>query len=325
MDGCKVSVICTAYNHEAYLREALESFVTQETDFPFEVLVNDDASTDGTAAILREYAEKYPALIRPFYQEKNLWSQGINIYDAVFYPAARGEYIAICEGDDCWSDPHKLQLQADYLDANPDCSACVHNTLGVVVGGTEPGRVLFPETGDRDIGFETVVKGMSHAFHMSSIMARAALLRDPPPYRSVSYRHGGVLDYPLAIHLTLSGRVRFIDRVMSVYRISSNAASWSSGVGGNYDKLKLFINGQIAMLEGVAACVDGEKRALTDEEILRRRFELLYIEGHVEEMFRPPYDRFMREKPLSFRLKQRLKCLLPGLHDRYRRRRGYGD
>ena len=109
MADCKVSVVCTAYNHEKYLRDALESFVGQETDFPFEVLVNDDASTDGTAAILREYAERYPAIIRPFYQEKNIFSRGGNIYDEVFYPVARGEYIAACEGDDRWTDPHKLQ------------------------------------------------------------------------------------------------------------------------------------------------------------------------------------------------------------------------
>ena len=95
---CLVSVLCTAYNHEEYIRDALESIVTQQTDFPFELLVNDDASTDGTAAIIREYAEKYPDIVRPFYQEKNLYSQDIDIYYAVFFPNARGKYVAFCEG-----------------------------------------------------------------------------------------------------------------------------------------------------------------------------------------------------------------------------------
>ena len=105
---CMVSVLCTAYNHGEYIAQALESFVTQQTDFPFEVLVNDDVSSDNTADIIRQYAGKYPHIIRPFIQEKNLYSQGINIYDHVFYPNVRGKYIALCEGDDFWSDPMKL-------------------------------------------------------------------------------------------------------------------------------------------------------------------------------------------------------------------------
>ena len=83
---CKVSIYCTAYNHENYIRDALDGFLAQKTDFPFEVLVTDDASTDGTTAILREYQEKYPGVIRFFHQEKNLFSQGINIYEEVMYP-----------------------------------------------------------------------------------------------------------------------------------------------------------------------------------------------------------------------------------------------
>ena len=81
---CKVSVLCMAYNHEAYLRDALDGFVGQKTDFAYEVLVNDDCSTDGTAVILREYAERYPEIIRPFYQKDNLYQKHVSIYDAVF-------------------------------------------------------------------------------------------------------------------------------------------------------------------------------------------------------------------------------------------------
>ena len=97
----KLSVTCMTYNHEEYIRDALEGFVSQRTDFPFEVLISDDASTDGTAAIIREYAEKYPHIIRPFFQEKNLFSQGIDPLDAVLFLAARGQSLAACEGDDC--------------------------------------------------------------------------------------------------------------------------------------------------------------------------------------------------------------------------------
>ena len=324
MAGCKVTVVCTAYNHEAYLREALEGFVSQETDFPFEVLVNDDASTDGTAAILREYAAKYPDIIRPFYQEKNLYSQGINIYDAVFFPVARGEYIAACEGDDRWTDPHKLQLQVDFLDAHPDYSACVHNTLAHTVGGEEPDRVLFEQGRDRDVPFEQVIRGMSHAFHTSSILARREYIVNPPEFRNVAFRHG-FTDYAVGVWLTLKGKVRFLDRCMSVYNISSGVASWSSNTAKHYDKLKRFIIGEREMLRGVREHVDGERAALVDQVILEREYELLYIEGRVDEMVRPPYDKIHKSMGRGRVISTEIKRLFPHLHRLYRRKKGYGD
>ena len=324
MAGSKVTVVCTAYNHEAYLRDALEGFVSQETDFPFEVLVNDDASTDGTAAILREYAAKYPDIIRPFYQEKNLYSQGVNIYDAVFYPVARGEYIAACEGDDRWTDPHKLQLQVDFLDAHPEYSACVHNTLAHTVGGEEPDRVLFAEGEDRDVPFEQVIRGMSHAFHTSSILARREYIVNPPEFRNVAYRHG-FTDYAVGVWLTLNGKVRFLDRCMSVYNISSGVASWSSNTAKHYDKLKRFIVGEREMLRGVREQVDGERAALVDQVILEREYELLYIEGKVDEMVRPPYDKIHKSMGRGRVISTQIKRLFPHLHRLYRRKKGYGD
>ena len=321
---CKVSVVCTAYNHEAYIRETLESFVSQETDFPFEVLVNDDASTDATAAIIREYAEKYPKVVRPFYQEKNLFSQGINIYDAVLYPAARGDYIAACEGDDFWTDRKKLQRQADFLDSHPDYSACVHNTLAAQTGEKREPQPLFPREGDRDLPFEQVLPGMSHAYHTSSLMARREFLLDPPDFRAVACSYG-FSDYAVALWLALKGRIRFLDQCMSFYRIGSNPSAWSSGVSSQYPKLIRFVTGEIEMLRTMEGHVEGERKTAVEQERLRREFELLYLQGKTGELVRAPYDALFREKPLSFRLSTRLKNAFPALHRLYRRRRGYGD
>ena len=175
-----VSVLCLAHNHEQYIAQALESFVTQKTDFRFEVLVNDDASTDGTADIIRQYAEKYPDIIVPFYQEKNLFSQGIVIYDKVFYPVARGKYFASIEGDDYWCDPMKLQLQVDYMEAHPECACCVHNTVIRTVGGSEPNKLYISSpTGDRELDLRTVMMGMGKAYHTSSLLARREYMIDP--------------------------------------------------------------------------------------------------------------------------------------------------
>lgn len=320
----KLSVTCMAYNHEEYIRDALEGFVSQRTDFPFEVLISDDASTDGTAAIIREYAEKYPHIIHPFFQEKNLFSQGIDPLDAVLFPAARGQYLAACEGDDCWTDPEKLQRQVDFLDAHPDYSACVHNSLGQLIGSGEEPRPLFPSTGDRDVGFDTTIRGMSHSFHTSSIVARREWIVKSPDFRYVGWQYQ-FTDYAVAIWLSMQGKIRFLDRCMSLYRIGSNPGAWSSGVGQYYDKRVHFVTGEREMLKAVLPHVSGEQRAQTEAVIREREFELAYLQGRTEELVKPVYRDLFRAKPLSFRLATRLKNAFPRLHRLYRKKRGYGE
>jgi Glycosyltransferases involved in cell wall biogenesis len=115
-----VSVCCMAYNHEHYIKECLEGIMMQKTDFAFEVLIHDDASTDMTASIIREYESKYPDIIKPIYQTENQYSKGIQILTEFLYSRVNGKYIAFCEGDDCWIDPLKLQKEVDFLENNSD-------------------------------------------------------------------------------------------------------------------------------------------------------------------------------------------------------------
>ena len=321
---CKVSVLCATFNHEDYLRQTLDSFIAQKTDFPFEVLVNDDASTDHTAEILREYADRYPDIIRPFYQDENLYSRRMNVYDLVFFPAARGKYIALCEGDDYWNDPEKLQRQADWLDIHPEYSACVHNSIGKF--SDQPDRVLFAQDGDRDIPFEQVINGMSHAYHTSSILARREFILNPPDYRNVAYEKGYFTDYAIGVRLCLEGKVRFLDRCMSVYRIGSNPSAWSKGVGQEYSKLTRFVSGEIAMLETLKGHeLTPEQKAAVDRVILEREYELLYLQGRVNEMVKPPYDQIHRSMGTGRIVTTQLKRMFPRLHRLYRKNRGYGD
>lgn len=123
-----VSIICHTYNHIDYLSDALNSFLMQKTDFPFEIILHDDASTDGTTNIVREYAEKYPNIILPIIQPENQWSKGIMPSNFTFNKA-RGKYIAFCEGDDYWTDENKISIQADFLKKNPHISVCGHNAI----------------------------------------------------------------------------------------------------------------------------------------------------------------------------------------------------
>ncbi len=124
-----VSICCITYNHESYIRDAIEGFLMQKTTFPFEIIIHDDASTDDTAKIIQEYANQYPELFVTILQKENQWSKGIRPSPTYVWPRARGKYIALCEGDDYWTDPYKLQKQVDFMKENPDCSLCFHNVL----------------------------------------------------------------------------------------------------------------------------------------------------------------------------------------------------
>ena len=121
-----VTIRCITYNHEPYICQCLEGFVMQKTNFRFEAVVHDDASTDGTAAIIREYAEKYPDIIKPIYETENQYSKHDGSLRRIMDAHTHGKYIAICEGDDYWTDPLKLQKQVDFLEANPEYSFCCH-------------------------------------------------------------------------------------------------------------------------------------------------------------------------------------------------------
>ena len=135
-ENIAVSIICNTYNHENYIRDAIESFLMQKTNFKFEVLIHDDASTDKTPEIIREYETKYPEIIKPVYQKENQYSQGIRYASLYQYPRVKGKYIAFCEGDDYWTDSYKLQKQYDALEKNPQVDICAH-TADVVEAETK--------------------------------------------------------------------------------------------------------------------------------------------------------------------------------------------
>lgn len=124
MNEIQVSIRCFAYNHERFIRQCLDGFVMQKTDFRFEAIVHDDASTDNTAAIIREYAEKYPDIIKPIYETENQYSKHDGSLTRIMNAHTRGKYIAMCEGDDYWTNPYKLQKQVDFLESHPDYVMC---------------------------------------------------------------------------------------------------------------------------------------------------------------------------------------------------------
>lgn len=212
-----VSVICLTYNQEKYVRDCLEGFVMQQTDSPFEVLVYDDASTDGTPAIIREYAEKYPDIIKPTLYEKNNYSQGLGFvgyYTGI--KVAKGKYIAYCEGDDYWTDPKKLQKQVDYLEAHPDYEVCAHEVMvkyadGKEVPYSEFEHNLFISVKERDYAFDDILTG--NIYHVSSMMYRQFPLVLPHWLPRISA--GDMVLFRL---LGEKGKLHILPDAMSVYR-----------------------------------------------------------------------------------------------------------
>jgi glycosyltransferase involved in cell wall biosynthesis len=323
--NCLVSILCTAYNHEEYIRTALDGFVSQTTDFGFEILVNDDASTDGTAAVIREYEKQYPELIRPFYQTENQFSKGIGyIYENIFFPNARGKYVAFCEGDDYWTEPTKLQQQVDFLESHPDYSACVHNTMLHYCNGGKEDELLIAPMGDHDVPFENIIKGPNGSYHTSSILARKEIICQRPDYYLAATSHG-FADYAWALLLRLNGSIRFIDKCMSVYRLNSNPSAWSSGVDGQYKKLRGFVEGKCQMLKAFLPYAPEEYKSVVQDELLEREFELMYIEGRDREQRREPYRRILKKQSRSYQVKNFIKSYVPGVQKLYRKKQGYVD
>lgn len=324
-NNCMVSIWCLCYNHEEYIAQTLDSFLMQKTDFPFEIIISDDASTDGSADIIRSYAEKYPDIIRPMLLEKNVYSTGVNMFAELFFDKTRGKYVAVCEGDDYWTDAEKLQRQVDFLESHPDYSLCVHNTTLHYCGGEQADRPLLRNhTADHDISFKTLLSGTSYSYHTSAIMARREVICNPPDFYFVANANGFV-DYAIALWCGLNGKVRYLHRPMSLYRINSGAGAWSSGVDWEYKKLCHFINGEIEMLRALLPHTEGQDHADTEHEILEREFELMYIQGRDREQRRAPYRDILMKKSAKYRTFNWLKSYVPGLSRVYRRMKGYID
>lgn len=245
-----VSICCLAYNHEKYIREALDGFLMQKTDFAFEVLIHDDASTDGTAEIIREYEKKYPHLINALCQTENQYSRGIDVY-VLNARRARGKYIADCEGDDYWTDPHKLQKQVDYLESHPSCSAAFHAALNV---DAESGRTISyfrPSNESRLFRTGEVIERGGGFFSTNSVMYRANLLERLPDF----FHNASVGDYPMIIYLSTEGELYYSDEVMSAYR-SNVRDSWTDRVFNKLDLRIKHFNEIDAMLDEVDQYTD---------------------------------------------------------------------
>ncbi len=223
-----VSVCCISYNHEKFIRQCLDGFIMQKTNFKFEVIIHDDASTDRTAEIIKEYQEKHPDIIKPIFQVENQYSKNTPILKTIVYPQVKGKYVAICEGDDYWTDPDKLQKQVDFLEANPDYSICFH-PVKIIYEDVNKKSTLYPSNKflKQDLTLEKLL-GVNF-IQTNSVMYRWLLKKGEPDDKLP----GGIMpgDWYLNLLHAKEGKIGFLEDVMSVYRRHS-AGAWFDNEAG---------------------------------------------------------------------------------------------
>ncbi len=221
-----VSVVTLAYNHRGYIRQCIDGILMQKTDFKFELLINDDASTDGTTEIIKEYEKAYPGIIKPIYQIENQYSQGISISQKYLYPKAQGRYIALCEGDDYWTDPLKLQKQVDILESDPSLVAVatnseivdkdgnqIHSEIEGVVLGNMEGRYSL-----RDFVHH------HHSYPTASVLFRNIRSEEYDKMIAAT-RNPYYSDWIQWFILHLFGDFYYLNEVTTAYRINPNSVT----------------------------------------------------------------------------------------------------
>ena len=176
-----VSVVCHTYNHREYIRQTLESFLGQRTNFPFEIIVHDDASTDGTSAIVSECAAQNPGMVLAVLQTQNQFSQGKRPSRFTF-PRARGEYLAMCEGDDYWVDPLKLQKQVDAMRRTPQVNLCVHPAVQLNVASGKTRKAFYYGDCERVIGLDFVIARHNQFSPTASMLMRTEAAQSMPDW-----------------------------------------------------------------------------------------------------------------------------------------------
>jgi len=216
MNEVLVSISCLTYNHAPYIRQSFEGMLMQKTDFAFEILVHDDASTDGTTDIIREYEQKYPDIIKPIYEIENQWSKGRKGSGFFNFPRAKGKYIAMCEGDDYWTDVNKLQRQVDFLETHDEYVAVGEN--GLIFNVLENKNYPFSKSKERDLTASDFIK-RRRIPTASVVFCTSAITK---------FDYG--IDTYIFCYLSTQGKFRYLTNMSSVYRAGQQGITRNSAI-----------------------------------------------------------------------------------------------
>ena len=303
-----VSILTTAYNHAPYIAQALDSFLMQKTDFPFEVIIHDDASTDRTADIIRKYAEKYPDIIHPIFQTENQYSKGADVYKFM-PPLIRGNYIAQCEGDDYWCDERKLQKQVDYMEKHPECSYCFCNSYNVNLK-SEIIKKVTPVDRSRVFSSREMISKPEIYLATAGILYRTKDSMEFPKEMLA----GEAGDIPLRNFLMLRGNAYGFSDYMACYRIMV-PGSWSDRYREvsrhNPEKFLKINSDYLNYYLRFDAYTKGEYHQELLLNINKRRFNEYYIKADWRELRRPVYKELFQKLPLKQKMILFIKHYFP--------------
>ena len=307
MEDIQVSIVCNAYNHENYIGDALESFVKQKTNFQYEILVHDDASTDRTAEIIRRYEVKYPEVVKAIYEENNQYSIRPGRVSEIQSARVRGKYIAMCEGDDYWIDDYKLQKQYDLLESHQEVDICA--TAAIVVEADTKKEIARKEpfTENRVISVEDVIKGGGGYVATNSLMFRTELNKKMPLFRKK-----WLYDYTLQIQGALRGGMLYISDCTSVYRWMSKG-SWSQKTYSNREAHIKTLESLDIMLQVLNQETDKKYATTIKEVITRNEFVILRLTGNLDKIKSEKYEEMYHEMSLKDKIKMHLKWYFPFL------------
>ena len=240
-----VSICCYTYNQEDYIREAIDSFLMQETDFPFEIIIHDDASTDSTRDIIRLYQKKYPSLIKVIYQEENQYSKGKKIFP-LGVAEAKGKYVAMCDGDDFWLDKNKITLQLNALQDYPECGICFHSAKAFHESNHSICGVSNQYSSNVEIyPVSDLIRGGGGFCPTASLMVKKDVFVNLPDwFQSVTAG-----DYYLQVLAASSGGALYLPNVMSAYRHMTPGSV--SGIVRNFNVVSMltYIEREIKSLD----------------------------------------------------------------------------
>jgi len=239
-----VSICCITYNHEPYIKDALDSFLSQSTEFSFEILIHDDASTDSTADIINEYQKLYPDIIKPIFQRENQYSKGIKVNPAFNFSRANGKYIALCEGDDYWVDNEKLQKQVAVLESNEQISLIFHSAQELDCVTRNEKIVSRVKQKDGKVSNFKIISGRGILVPTASMCFRAECLKDK---LSIFDKNMPVGDFFMQSLLAFCGAVYYQDSPMSVYRRNAPGA-WTSTLKGKDNRNEYYCQMKNAIL-----------------------------------------------------------------------------
>ena len=301
-----VSIICTAYNQEDYIADTIESFLMQITDFKYEIIVHDDASTDRTADIIKEYEKKFPNIIRTICQKENQYSKNANIFEDFMFPIARGEYLAICEGDDYWTDPYKLQKQIDALNKHLECDVCSHTASMVRADNKKEIGKIIPSTKNTIFNVNQVIRGDGAFVATNSLVFRKSIFESKIPAFRRTYR----IDYSLQIMGALRGGMIYLTDCMSAYRVYAKS-SWSSRMRNDQEACIRHYNKMINMLRVLDEETCGKYAEAIANRIKWQEFQILSAKNQYREMLTKDYRDIFVQLTNAERLKIYIKALAP--------------